>query len=122
MLDLGIWGPPDRVRWPTGHPRILALYAGWRSRRMVHSAGLRASKRSGARGEPGGTRAMGACEPGQGGNAAAISITPMCAGAPPRLTPTPARRGPADGRSRGAESHDPTERVTWPEPLGTRKV
>lgn len=44
----------------------------------------------GGRGEPGGTRAMGACEPGQGGNAAAISIASMCPGAPPRLSQAPA--------------------------------
>ena len=41
-------------------------------------------------GEPGGTRAMGVCEPGQGGNAAAINNTFMCAGEPPRLTRPPA--------------------------------
>ena len=33
---------------------------------------------------------MGACEPGQGGNAAAISIAFMCPGEPPRLSPAPA--------------------------------
>ncbi len=33
---------------------------------------------------------MGVCEPGQGGNAAAISNTFMCLGEPPRLSPTPA--------------------------------
>lgn len=37
-------------------------------------------------GEPGGTLAMVACEPGQGGNTAAINIAIMCLGAPPRLT------------------------------------
>ena len=46
--------------------------------------------RGGGQGEPGGTRAMGACEPGQGGNAAAISNTFMCLGEPPRLSPSPA--------------------------------
>ena len=35
---------------------------------------------------------MGACEPGQGGNAAAISNTFMCPGEPPRLSPAPADR------------------------------
>ncbi len=34
---------------------------------------------------------MGVCEPGQGGNAAAISNTFMCLGEPPRLSPAPAR-------------------------------
>lgn len=43
----------------------------------------------GGRGEPGGTRAMGVCEPGQGGNAAAISNTFMCPGEPPRLSSAP---------------------------------
>jgi hypothetical protein len=43
----------------------------------------------GGQGEPGGTRAMVACEPGQDGNGAAISITSMCAGEPPRLSLTP---------------------------------
>jgi DNA polymerase III subunit gamma/tau len=32
---------------------------------------------------------MGVCEPGQGGNAAAISNTFMCLGEPPRLSPAP---------------------------------
>ena len=44
----------------------------------------------GGPGEPGGTRAMGACEPGQAGNGAAISIAFMRAGAPPRLSQPPA--------------------------------
>jgi hypothetical protein len=48
-------------------------------------------RRGGGQGEPGGTRAMGVCEPGQGGNAAAISNTFMCLGEPPRLSPTPAK-------------------------------
>jgi len=47
--------------------------------------------RGGGRGEPGGTRAMGVCEPGQGGNAAAISNTFMCPGEPPRLSSAPLR-------------------------------
>src|SRR5215212_909489 len=65
----------------------------------------------GVRGEPGGTRAMGACEPGQGGNAAAISIAFMCPGAPPRLSPTPSpgclapAKGPSPSRSRGGPPH-----------------
>src|SRR3954447_16911620 len=68
----------------------------------------------GGRGEPGGTRAMGACEPGQGGNAAAISIAFMCAGEPPRLTPAPARPIlPSPG---------PTERASWPEPKRRRRL
>jgi hypothetical protein len=46
--------------------------------------------RGGGQGEPGGTRAMGVCEPGQGGNAAAISNTFMCLGEPPRLSPASA--------------------------------
>ena len=33
---------------------------------------------------------MGVCEPGQGGNAAAINNTFMCLGEPPRLSRTPA--------------------------------
>jgi hypothetical protein len=33
---------------------------------------------------------MGVCEPGQGGNAAAISNTFMCLGEPPRLSLVPA--------------------------------
>ena len=33
---------------------------------------------------------MGACEPGQGGNAAAINNTFMCPGEPPRLSLAPA--------------------------------
>jgi len=37
-------------------------------------------------GEPGGALAMEACEPGQDGNGAAISIVFMCLGFPPRLT------------------------------------
>ncbi len=44
----------------------------------------------GGPGEPGGTRAMGVCEPGQGGNSAAISNTFMCLGEPPRFSRTPA--------------------------------
>jgi hypothetical protein len=47
-------------------------------------------RHGGGQGEPGGTRAMGVCEPGQGGNAAAISNTLMCLGEPPRLSPVPA--------------------------------
>lgn len=47
------------------------------------------------RGEPGGTRTMAACEPGQGGNAAAINNAFMCPGAPPRFTPPLGRRGSA---------------------------
>ena len=34
---------------------------------------------------------MGTCEPGQGGNAAAINIVFMCLGEPPRLSSFPAR-------------------------------
>ncbi len=49
--------------------------------------------RGGGPGEPGGTRAMGVCEPGQGGNAAAISNTFMCLGEPPRLSRPPATQG-----------------------------
>ncbi len=49
-------------------------------------------------GEPGGTRAMGVCEPGQGGNAAAINNTFMCPGEPPRLSPALAKRGLSAGR------------------------
>ena len=49
-------------------------------------------RQGGGSGEPGGTRAMGVCEPGQGGNAAAISNTFMCLGEPPRLS-----RAPAEG-------------------------
>ncbi len=45
---------------------------------------------SGGPGEPGGTRAMGVCEPGQGGNAAAINNTFMCLGEPPRFSRTSA--------------------------------
>jgi hypothetical protein len=44
----------------------------------------------GGPGEPGGTRAMEVCEPGQGGNAAAINNTFMCLGEPPRLSRIPA--------------------------------
>jgi hypothetical protein len=49
---------------------------------------------------------MGVCEPGQGGNAAAISNTFMCLGEPPRLSRVPVqevfdlkseRRGAASG-------------------------
>jgi hypothetical protein len=46
--------------------------------------------RRGGRGKPGGTRAMVDCEPGQGGNAAAISKPFMCPGAPPRPSTPPA--------------------------------
>ena len=56
------------------------------------------AREAGVQGEPGGTRAMGACEPGQGGNAAAISITFMCPGEPPRLSPTPVRAAAIAGR------------------------
>jgi hypothetical protein len=38
---------------------------------------------------------MAACEPGQGGNAAAINNAFMCPGAPPRFTPPLGRRGSA---------------------------
>ena len=51
-------------------------------------AWARAGKGGGS-GEPGGTRAMNVCEPGQGGNAAAISNTFMCLGEPPRLSRAP---------------------------------
>lgn len=40
-------------------------------------------------GESGGARAMDTCEPGQGGNAAAISNVFMRAGCPPRLSQLP---------------------------------
>ena len=53
----------------------------------------------GGQGEPGGTRAMGVCEPGQGGNAAAISNTFMCLGEPPRLSPISARESCCGTRS-----------------------
>ena len=63
----------------------------------------------GGQGEPGGTRAMGVCEPGQGGNAAAISNTFMCLGEPPRLSPTPAKgvadRGTAEKSQVHGEPH-----------------
>ena len=48
-----------------------------------------ADEAGGGLGEPGGTRAMGACEPGQAGNGAAISIAFMRPGAPPRFSQTP---------------------------------
>ena len=44
---------------------------------------------------------MGVCEPGQGGNAAAISNTFMCLGEPPRLSPAPAS-GPGNPRENRA--------------------
>ena len=49
---------------------------------------------------------MGVCEPGQGGNAAAISNTFMCPGEPPRLSPAPAASGRASrpGHARVAMS------------------
>ena len=66
---------------------------------------------------------MGACEPGQGGNAAAISIAFMCPGAPPRLSPAPAAAldaGPAVSlMSHGGApwpEPGPTERASWPRP------
>src|SRR5262245_51745232 len=60
------------------------------SRAMSENGGCKRSRQSrGGRGEPGGTRAMGVCEPGQGGNAAAINNTLMCLGVPPRLTLAP---------------------------------
>ncbi len=43
---------------------------------------------------------MGVCEPGQGGNAAAISNTFMCLGEPPRLSPAPV----SEARGRGSEN------------------
>jgi hypothetical protein len=44
---------------------------------------------------------MGVCEPGQGGNAAAINNTFMCLGEPPRLSlaPAPTRRRAGDLRA-----------------------
>ena len=83
----------------------------------------RARSRGGGQGEPGGTRAMGACEPGQGGNAAAISIAFMCPGEPPRLSPPPAARavGSADVLDRAdrpSRPQGPTERASWPDPEG----
>ncbi len=46
---------------------------------------------------------MGVCEPGQGGNAAAISNTFMCLGEPPRLSPAPAR---SRDRIAARQTHD----------------
>src|SRR5579883_3190030 len=66
-----------------------------------------ACRDGGGRGEPGGTRAMGVCEPGQGGNAAAINNTFMCLGEPPRLTLAPARAAAlaaSDGTMAGEDS------------------
>ena len=63
---------------------------------------------------------MGACEPGQGGNAAAISIAFMCPGAPPRLSPTPSTARPALDRAVEAlpSPEGPTERASCPDPEG----
>ena len=41
---------------------------------------------------------MGVCEPGQGGNAAAISNTFMCLGEPPRLSPALCERAASESR------------------------
>ena len=66
---------------------------------------------AGVSGEPGGTRAMGVCEPGQGGNAAAISNTFMCPGEPPRLSRPPVtpggRRGEAGDESSVTDEWSP---------------
>ena len=86
---------------------------------MIDNDPSRRTQSRGGQGEPGGTRAMGACEPGQGGNAAAISIASMCPGAPPRLSP-PLRRLAGDP-TRGSEdlaSQGPTERASCPDPEG----
>ncbi len=78
----------------------------------------------GGQGEPGGTRAMVACEPGQDGNGAAISIAFMCPGAPPRLSPTPAS---SDGsvaipRMDPSPFQGPTERASCPDPGGLSRL
>ena len=73
---------------------------------------------------------MGVCEPGQGGNAAAISITFMCAGEPPRLSQAPAsgassaERADCDHSVDGAEVASPRctdADAPWPQDLGTEK-
>ena len=77
---------------PVAEERRLALASRAPSPTMIASP---VSARGGGPGEPGGTRAMGVCEPGQGGNAAAISNTFMCPGEPPRLSRPPADRDAA---------------------------
>ena len=62
---------------------IIPLESGWSISDNISFVGR---PEGGGPGEPGGTRAMGVCEPGQGGNAAAISNTFMCLGEPPRLS------------------------------------
>lgn len=89
-------GDPDAFQ--AGSTGAVDALDGLALRSLPESPTIRSSRRDhpppafrrGGRGEPGGTRAMGACEPGQGGNAAAISIAFMCPGEPPRLTPPPA--------------------------------
>jgi hypothetical protein len=74
--------------WSKVHFSALPLKWADRWRRIFSSPSD--GRLRGGQGEPGGTRAMGVCEPGQDGNGAAISITFMCLGEPPRLSPAPA--------------------------------
>ena len=52
---------------------------------------------------------MGVCEPGQGGNAAAISNTFMCLGEPPRLSPASAPEASGGDRRGGPLEEIPGE-------------
>ena len=54
---------------------------------------------------------MGVCEPGQGGNAAAISNTFMCLGEPPRLSPASARESSAVGSADARRARSEPMRV-----------
>jgi hypothetical protein len=84
------WSQPRLIDNVAGHPSIFYLALEPCGLISENKLVTNACRGDGGQGEPGGTRAMGVCEPGQGGNAAAISNTFMCLGEPPRLSPAPA--------------------------------